>query len=619
MLCHYEVLGVERDADAAGLKKAYRRKALQLHPDKNQGNEADATKQFQLVQAAYAVLNDPQERAWYDSHREAILRGAEGGEYNEGINLLVYFSSSAYDGFSDAEPESFWNVYAAVFLEVMQDETNAAGKALSLPEFGNSVTPHEVVADFYSHWEVFVTQRTFHSVDKWDLREAPNRRIRRLMEKENEKERRAARREYSSHVKALVKFVKRRDKRMIRRTLELKEQAAAKEAQRQAEQAQKDAEAREHRQAVLAAAKEQQAQDSTFHKEMEALESWADDFYGDEDERAEDGMYCVACNKAFKSEKQWENHQRSKKHLKAVAELRAELEAEDADFLAAEHNDNDDIDDNDDGSDLDSLEIEEPELLEGDAVEQASLSEDDGSEEEGVSLEDQATMAALWQSKTRTDHDRQGKHVDGNMTTEASLDPHNASSSSVSLREDDADHTDDEDDLLAAMSRLAVKRQDHHIEATVSTQNSVLETEDAVEAPPRPEQDGIDESVETQLETGDKPDADKPGADELDGQAVPEQQGKRKGKKKGRRAKKQSGPSGTGDSREATEEHLCNVCSTLFPTRNKLFQHIKATGHALRVDGKASVVAQLAQDTLEEDPWADDHPKRRKGRKGRRK
>jgi hypothetical protein len=42
-----------------------------------------------------------------------------------------------------------------------------------------------------------------------------------------------------------------------------------------------EAEAREHRQAVLAAAKEQQAQDSTFHQEMEALESWADDFYGE--------------------------------------------------------------------------------------------------------------------------------------------------------------------------------------------------------------------------------------------------------------------------------------------------------------------------------------------------
>ena len=57
------------------------------------------------------------------------------------------------------------------------------------------------MADFYSHWQVFSTQRMFHSVDKWDLRDAPNRSIRRLMEKENEKERRVARREYSSQVK----------------------------------------------------------------------------------------------------------------------------------------------------------------------------------------------------------------------------------------------------------------------------------------------------------------------------------------------------------------------------------------------------------------------------------
>jgi hypothetical protein len=43
--------------------------------DKNRDNPEEATKRFHLVQSAYAVLSDPQERAWYDNHREQILRG----------------------------------------------------------------------------------------------------------------------------------------------------------------------------------------------------------------------------------------------------------------------------------------------------------------------------------------------------------------------------------------------------------------------------------------------------------------------------------------------------------------------------------------------------------------
>lgn len=45
--------------------------------DKNRDKHEEATAQFQLIQAAYAVLSDPQERAWYDNHRDAIMRGGE--------------------------------------------------------------------------------------------------------------------------------------------------------------------------------------------------------------------------------------------------------------------------------------------------------------------------------------------------------------------------------------------------------------------------------------------------------------------------------------------------------------------------------------------------------------
>ncbi|KAJ2360550.1 J protein jjj1, partial [Coemansia sp. RSA 2607] len=73
--CYYELLGVERSATDSDLKKAYRKQALVWHPDKNHGNTEEATRIFAEIKEAYETLSDPQERAWYDNHREQILRG----------------------------------------------------------------------------------------------------------------------------------------------------------------------------------------------------------------------------------------------------------------------------------------------------------------------------------------------------------------------------------------------------------------------------------------------------------------------------------------------------------------------------------------------------------------
>ena len=64
MQCYYELLEVERNADDDTIKKNYRKLALRFHPDKNIDNEDEAKKRFQLIQQAYEVLSDPQERAW---------------------------------------------------------------------------------------------------------------------------------------------------------------------------------------------------------------------------------------------------------------------------------------------------------------------------------------------------------------------------------------------------------------------------------------------------------------------------------------------------------------------------------------------------------------------------
>jgi len=70
---YYEVLGVERDASQAALKKAYRRLAMDLHPDRN--DDPQATAQFKEATEAYGVLSDPDKRRLYDVGGHDALDG----------------------------------------------------------------------------------------------------------------------------------------------------------------------------------------------------------------------------------------------------------------------------------------------------------------------------------------------------------------------------------------------------------------------------------------------------------------------------------------------------------------------------------------------------------------
>jgi molecular chaperone DnaJ len=94
---YYEVLGVGRDADAAELKRAYRKLALELHPDRNPGdNQAEA--RFKEASEAYQVLSDPEKRGLYDRFGH---EGPRGGGFGGGFSNVSDIFSAFGDIFGD--------------------------------------------------------------------------------------------------------------------------------------------------------------------------------------------------------------------------------------------------------------------------------------------------------------------------------------------------------------------------------------------------------------------------------------------------------------------------------------------------------------------------------------
>ena len=245
--CHYEILELaSRTVSAEEIKKQYKKLALKYHPDRNHGEEEMATAMFKLISAAYTVLSDPQERKWYDDHRESILRGSDGtnrggrgGSGGSGLgsdvnveDLWAYFNVSCYSGY-DESPKGFYTVYGAIFDAMVAQEDNASEHLTDAPPFGVSSSAPADVNHFYAYWLNFITCLSFSWEDEYNPLDAPNRQVRRAIEKENKKARETGRKKYIDIVRALVAYVKKRDPRMEAIEAEIQRQKDVDNARRQ--------------------------------------------------------------------------------------------------------------------------------------------------------------------------------------------------------------------------------------------------------------------------------------------------------------------------------------------------------------------------------------------------
>lgn len=125
---YYDILGVAKNASAEDIKKAYRRLALQYHPDRVGKDNKEAEHKFKEVSEAYQVLSDPQKRSQYDQFGRTFEQGSQsyGGYGNQGFDFSDFGFNFGFGGgglgdiFEDFFGQAFSQVQAELSISPAQ-------------------------------------------------------------------------------------------------------------------------------------------------------------------------------------------------------------------------------------------------------------------------------------------------------------------------------------------------------------------------------------------------------------------------------------------------------------------------------------------------------------------
>ncbi|XP_038715134.1 DNAJ protein JJJ1 homolog [Tripterygium wilfordii] len=197
--CYYAVIGLPPECTAEEIRSAYKKLALQRHPDKliHSGLSAEeATARFQELAQAYQVLSDPNARTCYDSKRYQV-QTRQPKPSSAFSNLFRSMSKATFSGYGDTD-NGFYKVYSDIFDRIYKAEVDFAMDSGSVPEapgMGNLDSPYEEVEKFYEYWTGFDTVIEFGFEEK-------------KMELK-------AREVYAQRVRKFAETVKSKDKRVI--------------------------------------------------------------------------------------------------------------------------------------------------------------------------------------------------------------------------------------------------------------------------------------------------------------------------------------------------------------------------------------------------------------------
>lgn len=540
--CHYSILQVDYKATFDEIRQAYKQLSLKWHPDKNRNNIEEATHKFQLIAAAYEVLSDPNERAWYDSHRKQILSESSSGAYNEDdpnydpseINLWQYFSRDVFGDFND-EKDGFYTVYKKLFEDIIEEEMKYLSKDSNeytfwknANRFGDSKTNLDTVMEFYRFWSNFSSTRTFSWKDLWNLNQAQNRQIRRAMETENIKERKKGRKEYNETIRKLTEYVKKRDPRVVSYVRNKSEQMIKLQKEKEM---QKKMEEEVRRRAREEARIEE-------IKRMEELEAERRELYGDDYVQESDQdiksyetvIYsCKLCNKTFKSKQQYNSHINSKKHVSKLNKLKKKDPEKYNLLINNKVDSSEETDDNHPESDPMDL---------GKEGEDAFIFSELESENEKESFLDKNDLKQKQkqnQKKKQKQQKLRGEEYESEDHCE------------IEEKKEDEDEDEEEEDI--SVEKITEMMDSLNRKGTKGKNKLLF--------------DDFEDSANLESEGG---------------SAMTNK--KSKGKKKGDKTGKGNTNSNKNDNNNKELMWKCLVCSQVFESRNKLFAHVKEKNHA---------------------------------------